>query len=319
MSATALVDCAPQSTQIEDEVIAGLSCARKTLPCKLFYDERGSRLFELICRQPEYYPTRTELRIMRSDASAMAERIGPNALLVELGSGAGIKTRVLLDHLESPAAYVPIDISREMLIRTAEAVNADYPDVEVLPVCADYTADYTLPKPSTGEARAVFYYPGSTIGNFEPDSAVEFMADMRAKMGDGGGLLIGVDLRKDPDVIEAAYDDEAGVTAAFNKNILARLNRELCADFDVEGFVHRAFFNRRESRIEMHLESLRAQRVTVAGCVFAFRAGETICTEYSYKYTLPAFESLAREAGFAVDTVWTDPHALFSVQYLSAA
>lgn len=300
------------------EILAGLCSTPKTLPCKLFYDAVGSELFERICELPEYYPTRTEIGILRGNIASIADRIGPGAMLIEYGSGASVKTRILLDHLREPAAYVPIDISREMLVETAHVLHASYPDLEILPVCADYTADYALPAPAKPGAHPVFFYPGSTIGNFEPAAAAAFLGAMRAHIGADthGGLLIGVDLRKDPAVLEAAYDDAAGVTAEFNLNVLARLNREHGADFDLKAFDHRALYNEVESRIEMYLVSREDQEVRVAGGTVEFAAGETICTEYSYKYGLADFAELATRAAFRVAEVWTDEDRLFSVQYL---
>ena len=299
-----------------EDALAGLRSRPKTLPCKYFYDTEGSKLFEQICALPEYYPTRTELSILRAHASEMARCIGASALLVEYGSGSSTKTRLLLDRLAEPAAYVPVDVSREHLHETALALQLDYPKLEVLPVCADFTAAVRLPRPRRAPRRRAVYFPGSTIGNFEPDGAVALMAGVAKRVGPRGGFLVGVDLRKDPRILERAYDDAAGVTAAFNRNLLARMNHELGADFDLSRFQHRAVWAPGPGRIEMHLVSKVAQRVHVGGVPIRFAPGETICTEHSHKYTLPGFAELARRAGLAVRRVWTDPAGWFSVQYL---
>jgi len=298
-------------------VWAGLGGARKTLPCKYLYDARGSQLFERICELAEYYPTRTELAIMEAHAGEMARRLGPRCLLVEYGSGSSRKTRLLLDRLEAPAGYVPIDISRDALAASVRALAEAYPDLEVLPVCADYTEPIELPVPSRPAARRGVYFPGSTIGNFSPAEAQRFLARMARVAGRGGAILIGVDLRKDRRTLERAYDDASGVTAAFNLNLLSRLNRELGADFDPGRFAHRAVWNEAAGRVEMHLVSRTRQSVSVAGRRFAFAAGESIHTENSYKYTLEQFARLAAGAGLTVERVWTDPRERFSVQYLA--
>jgi dimethylhistidine N-methyltransferase len=313
-----LHDESPEREQFLAEALTGLSRPQKQLPCKYFYDECGSRLFERICGLDEYYPTRVELAIMRSHAAAMADAVGPRALLVEYGSGSSAKTRVLLDHLARPVAYVPVDISRASLVAAASALAARHPEIEVLPVCADFTRDFALPRPARRPARTVAYFPGSTIGNFAPARAVALLGGIAARCKSGGGLLIGVDLKKDPAVLERAYDDAAGVTAAFNLNVLARMNRELGADFDLRRFSHRAPWVPEEGRIEMHLVSEVDQVVRLGGRAIRFRAGESICTEYSHKYDLPEFAALADAAGFDVVRVWTDPERLFSVQYLEA-
>jgi dimethylhistidine N-methyltransferase len=314
----ALRDRAPDVLRMREEVWAGLAAPRKTLPCKWLYDARGSALFERICELPEYYPTRTELAILEAHAGEMAERLGPRCLLVEYGSGSSRKTRLLLDRLVEPAGYVPIDISRSALAASAHALAEAYPGLEVLPVCADYAEPVELPRPRRPAERRAVFFPGSTIGNFTPPDAQRFLARMARVAGPGGGVLIGADLRKDPALLEAAYDDAAGVTAAFDRNLLVRINRELGADFPVERFQHRALWNEADGRVEMHLVSLDARTVTVAGRRFAFAAGESIHTENSYKYTLPGFAALAAGAGLAVRRVWTDPRGWFSVQWLRA-
>lgn len=314
-----LLDLHPDTSSFREDVLAGLQSRPKTLPSKFLYDERGSELFEAICELDEYYPTRTEIGIMRAHIEVMAAALGPQVLLVEYGSGTSRKTRILLDHLHDPAGYVPIDISREPLIQAAEALDRAYPDVPVLPVCADYTGEVRLPDPERPVARRVVYYPGSTIGNFIPERARDFLSRIATLIGPEGGLLIGVDLQKDEDVLHAAYNDAQGITAAFNKNVLRRINRELDANFDLDRFAHRAVYNAGEGRIEMHLVSTTDQRVTVDDVPIDFTEGETICTEYSHKYTLDGFAELAALAGLTVDTVWTDERRWFSVQYCTRA
>lgn len=314
-----LLDFHPEIESFRDEVLAGLRDDPKHLPSKFFYDERGSKLFEAICDLDEYYLTRTELAIMKTHIHAMVDALGPRVRLVEYGSGSSLKTRLLLDHLPRLAGYVPIDISREHLLQAAEAIAERYPDVPVLPVCADYTADYRLPDPEGIVERTAIYYPGSTIGNFTPETARDFLAHTAEQVGPRGGLLIGVDLQKDEDRLRAAYNDAQGVTAAFNKNVLRRINRELDADFDLDRFCHEAIYNAAEGRIEMRLVSEVAQRVTVEGVKIPFAAGEPIRTEYSYKYTVDGFAELADRAGWSVEKVWTDDEQLLSVQYAERA
>lgn len=314
-----LHDAAPPRDGFRDEVLRGLGQPQKTLPCKFFYDRRGSELFERICELDEYYPTRTEMAIMARYAPEMAVLLGRDCLLVELGSGSSLKTRALLDHLESPAGYVPVDISREHLLQSARALAADYPGLSVLPVCADYTQRFRLPAPDKNISRRAVYFPGSTVGNFEPHAARGFLRRVAALCGAGGALLVGVDLKKDTATLEAAYNDGRGVTAAFNLNLLQRINRELDGDFAIEHFSHRAIYNEQAGRIEMHLASRREQTARVAGATFAFRESEMILTEYSYKYGLNDFARLASEAGWRVARVWTDERRLFSVQYLTVA
>jgi len=315
----ALSDFGPDVSRFRDEVWAGLSHPQKTLPCKYFYDERGSALFESICDLPEYYPTRTELSIMEAHAPAMAALLGARCLLVEYGSGSSRKTRLLLDRLPDAAGYVPIDISREALAESARALAATYPAIEVLPVCADYTEPFELPRSRVAPARRGVYFPGSTIGNFTPPQAQRFLARMARVAGPHGALLIGIDLKKDRATLERAYDDAAGVTAAFNRNLLVRINRELGGTFDLARFRHHARYDDGAGRVEMHLVSSVAQRVRVAGRPFWFAAGETIHTENSYKYDLVNFAALAAGVGLAVREVWTDERRRFSVQYLTLA
>lgn len=310
-----LLDQAPATESFREAVLRGFQNEQKQVPSKFLYDERGSELFSKICEQEEYYPTRTEIGIMQRHGAAMAEAIGPRVRLVEYGSGSSRKTRLLLDRLTDVAAYVPVDISREYLLESAEALADEYPSVPVQPVCADYTAPFTLPDPLPSTARTVVYYPGSTIGNFLPEEAREFLRRIADTVGPEGGLLLGVDLQKDIDILEAAYNDAAGVTAAFNKNLLRRMNRELEATFDLDRFEHEAVWNPERTCIEMHLRSTTAQSVTVANETFSFEDGETIHTEDSHKYTLASFAQLAKEAGFEVEAVWTDEREFFSVQY----
>lgn len=309
------VDEAPETESFREAVLDGLRKPRKQVPSKFLYDDRGSKLFDRICEQEEYYPTRTEMGIMRTYAEEMAEAIGPQAQLVEYGSGSSRKIRLLLDHLRDLAAYVPVDISRDHLYDAAEALAHDYPDLPIQPLCADYTTAFDLPAPPHPPARTVGYYPGSTIGNFRPADARAFLARVADVVGPKGGLLIGVDLKKDVDVLEAAYNDAAGVTAAFNKNLLRRMNRELDATFDLDRFEHRSVWNEEAGCVDSVLRSREAQAVMVAGEPVAFEAGETIHTEYSYKYTLDDFAELVDEVGFSVQEVWTDDRSYFSVQY----
>jgi dimethylhistidine N-methyltransferase len=308
----------PGPDRMRAEVLAGLRRGRNRLPCKYFYDAAGSKLFDEICTLDEYYLTRTELSIMREHARDMCAAIGPDALLIEYGSGSSTKTRILLDPLKDPAGYVPIDISGEHLAQSAHALSRGYPALDVLPVCADYTHAFELPKPARTASRRVVYFPGSTIGNFEPDDALAFLRGIAGVCGTGGGLLIGVDLKKDPAILHAAYNDARGVTAAFNLNLLGRLNRELQADFDLSAFAHYAFYNPRKGRIEMHLVSRRRQTVRFGGDdAIRFDEGESIFTESSYKYTTDQFSALAREAGFRPRSAWTDAGRRFSVQFMT--
>lgn len=303
---------------LRDEVLRGLRGSPKTLPPKLFYDATGAELFERICTLPEYYLTRAELAILEARVAEIAALAGPGAALVEYGSGAGVKVRLLLDSLRQPAAYLPIDISREQLERVAVEIAEEYSDVAVHPLCADYTKPLQLP-PLPLEARRLAFFPGSTIGNFHPTEAAVFLARIRRTVGARGALVLGVDRRKDAATLNAAYDDAAGVTAAFNMNMLRRLNRELGATFDLESFAHRAAFNPAASRVEMHLVSLDDQVVQVAGERIAFERGESIWTESSYKYDERALESLVSSAGFSVTRLWTDADERFWVAYLDAA
>lgn len=312
-----LQNLSPRLREFRRDVLLGLRRRPRSLPCKHFYDQRGSQLFDQICALDEYYPTRTELAIMRTHAREMAARVGRECILVEYGSGSSLKTRVLLEQLVKPAAYVPVDISLQHLQNSAARLAEHFPDVPVYPVCADFTRPFRLPKIEEPFNRIVVYFPGSTIGNFAPVDAVELLKGMARLTGQGGGLLIGVDLKKDRAVLERAYNDGRGITAAFNRNLLVRINRELEGDFRLDRFEHRAFYNQELGRIEMHLVSLADQTVRVGSTALRFRRGETIHTENSYKHSLSGFRALAAEAGISIEQVWTDADQLFSVQLLS--
>jgi L-histidine Nalpha-methyltransferase len=307
----------PNTHSIRDEVLRGLHAEPKTLPPKLFYDAVGAELFEEICELPEYYLTRAELEILHARAGEIAELAGPRVALLEYGSGAGVKIRLLLDALESPAAYVPIDISREQLARVSTELAAEYPAVAVRPLNADYTLPLAVPTLPEGSRRVAFF-PGSTIGNFHPMEAAVFLGRVRRAVGKDGALILGVDRRKSASVLNAAYDDAAGVTAQFNLNMLTRLNHDMGARFDVSKFQHRAFFNSRASRVEMHLVSKEAQIVRVAGEYIDFEKDESIWTESSYKYDRARLEELIETAGFRIRKLWTNSKRQFWVAYLDA-
>ena len=309
-----LHDFHPSSASLVNEVLAGLSATPKVLPPKLFYDHRGAELFERICELPEYYLTRTEIGILRRYGTEIAAAAGTGACVVELGSGAGAKVRLLLDHLR-PRMYVPIDIARLQLQAVARDLATDYPWIEVHPVCADYCRPLRLAFVPRG-ARRLVYFPGSTLGNFEPAEAEAFLANLHDLAGADGALLVSIDLKKDPRRIEAAYNDAAGVTAEFNLNMLSRLRRDLDAEVNPEGFRHRAFYDPEAGRVEMHLVSRRPQTVVVEDRSFHLEEGETIHTENSYKYAIDEFQELARRAGYRPERVWTDPEALFSIHLL---
>jgi dimethylhistidine N-methyltransferase len=310
-------DLHPDAGNFLEEVITGLSGPRKSLSPKYFYDPRGCELFDAICDLPEYYPTRTELAIMQANVADMAARLGPNCILIEYGSGTSRKTRVLLAELR-PVAYVPIDIAGEQLRISASRLAQTLRPLKVIAVCADYSRPFALPEIDGLRARRrVIYFPGSTIGNFTVPEAGQFLQQARILAGPGGAMLIGVDLRKDPALLHAAYNDAQGITAEFNLNLLRRINRELGANFDLPAFHHRAFYNAEAGRIEMHLVSVRVQRVSVGGRSFEFRSEETIHTENSYKYSIEGFLQLARSAGFESAACWTDPLRWFAVHYLT--
>jgi dimethylhistidine N-methyltransferase len=311
-------DFRPGRERFLAEIIAGLRKPQKELPSKYFYDKRGADLFERICSLEEYYIPSTEASIMQANIDAMVELIGPRVLIIEYGCGDCTKVRFLLYHLVDPVAFVPIDISHKQLKSAARELASDYPALEVLPVCADYTSRFEIPHPKRGFSRKVVYFPGSTIGNFDPIPARRFLEHIAGIIGPDGALLIGVDLKKDVNLLHRAYNDSQGVTAAFNLNLLKRINRELNADFQLDGFQHRARYNPKESRIEMHLVSRREQTVRLGSAVIHFTKGESIWTESSYKYNLKEFQRLAAQAGLGVARVWTDPRQWFSVQYLVA-
>jgi L-histidine N-alpha-methyltransferase len=299
-----------------DELIDGLRQPEMMISPKYFYDERGSQLFDEITRLPEYYPTETELGIMQDNIGEIASLVGKQASLIEFGSGSSMKTRILLEHLDELAAYVPVDISEDHLLQSAQQIREDFPGLDVLPVVADFTQPFQLPTPRVMPVRNVVYFPGSTIGNFTNDAAQELLGVMHGEAGAGGALLIGVDLQKDPAIIERAYNDSAGVTAEFNRNMLRHLNREYGADFDLGAFAHSAEYNEAEGRIEIGLVSEHDQEFTVGNESFSIGKDEAILTEYSHKYTLDGFAAMAGTAGFEVVRVWMDAERLFSVQYL---
>jgi len=312
-----LRDYQPRRDAMLGEVLAGLRQRQKTLPCKYFYDERGSQLFDAICGLPEYYLTRTELGIMETHVAEMAAALGEQLILVEPGSGTSLKTRLLLEHLRDPVAYVPVDIAREHLLQAADRLNRLHPRLEVLPVCADFNQPFELPRAARAAMRTAVYFPGSTLGNFDPAEAGRLLGHMRRLAGPDGALLIGIDLRKDVAVLEKAYDDASGVTAEFNLNLLSRINEELDADFDLRRFAHRAVYNAAEGCIEMHLVSAKAQTVRVADETFEFRAGEHILSERSHKYTMDGFAALAGRAGLKIEQQWMDDRRYFCVAYLT--
>jgi dimethylhistidine N-methyltransferase len=311
------VDLKPGTGSFLQDVVAGLSAPRKSLPPKYFYDARGSELFDRICELPEYYPTRTELAMLEANGAEIGARAGAGSAIVEYGSGAGRKTRLLVGALE-PDMYVAVDISGEQLQAAVAQLAAEFPAVRMVAVCGDYTRQLPVRQLEiVNGVRRVVYFPGSTIGNFDPSDALAFLDNARAVAGPGGAMIVGVDLKKDPAILHAAYNDAQGVTAAFNLNVLSRINRELGADFDVANFEHRAHYDPRAGRVEMHLVSGSDQRVTVGAHQFRFSAGETIHTENSYKYSVEEFQALAGQAGFTPEHCWLDPQRLFSIHYLA--
>lgn len=300
-----------------DEVLSGMSERPRSLPCKYFYDRRGSALFDQICELDEYYLTRTEAAITNQYVSEMGEQIGEGVMLVEYGSGSSSKTRLLLAHLPNPVAYVPIDISRKHLLQTAEELRRDYPEIEILPVAADFTKDFDLPTPKTPYQHIAVYFPGSTIGNFLEHEAVTLLKSIAQRCGKGGGLLIGIDLQKDTEVLEQAYDDSEGVTAEFNLNLLHRMREELGAEIEIDQFEHVARYCNDRNRIEIYLKSLRDQTVVVEEKTFDFQEGELIHTEYSHKYSIESFARLAAKAGLTLQKSWTDDRGYFAVLHLA--
>jgi len=301
-----------------EDVLTGLSSPTKNLPCKLFYDDRGADLFDRICELPEYYPTRTELGILHTILPELAANIGPGIQLVEFGSGSGLKTRLLLNALPEIYSYIPIDISQKYLMQSMLGLRTDFPWLRIQPILADYTKDFSLPRLLSEQlVRRVFFFPGSTLGNFHPTEALEFLRRTREMAGHFGALILGIDLKKPSSILEAAYNDRRGVTALFNLNMLVRLNRELGTNFDASAFRHHAFYNEALGRIEMHLVSTKDQVVEVVGREIRFRKNETIHTENSYKYSVDEIHSMARQAGFEPQQTWTDEREFFSVHHLA--
>jgi dimethylhistidine N-methyltransferase len=312
-------DFAPEAESFRDSVLDGLSQKRKEIPCRWLYDERGSELFEAICETSEYYPTRTEMAILDRYAGEIAEAVGPHCQLVEFGSGSSRKVRLLLSAFDQPSSYVALEISREALQEAADRIARLFPQIDVRAVCADYMRPFNLSDIPAPQGRRLGFFPGSTIGNFDRPAAVEFLKRCRRVVGPEGAMLVGVDLKKDVNVLNAAYNDAAGVTASFTMNLLTRINRELGGDFDLDRFVHDASYNPREGKVEIFIRSLADQLVTVAGIRFRFAEGERIHTEDSCKYSVPEFQQLAMRAGFAPSRVWTDPGQLFSIHLLTPA
>jgi L-histidine Nalpha-methyltransferase len=304
-----------EANEFAIDVLAGLTSSPKRLPPKYFYDSVGSALFERITELPEYYPTRTEIGILREHAQDIAALVPAGAALIEFGSGSSTKTRIILSAVPSLKAYVPVDISAEFLRDQTAALRREYPAIAMLPIAADFSRPFALP-PAIAKMPRVGFFPGSTIGNFEPHEAAAFLRHAGSILGPGASFIVGVDLVKDAQVLQRAYNDSAGVTAQFNLNLLARINRELGAKFNLACFEHHAFFNRERSRIEMHLASLKRQRVKLLGECIELRAGETIHTENSYKYSIESFGAMARGAGWTPTAVWTDAESRFSVHAL---
>ena len=305
------------AASLMDEVVGGLRSTPPTLPPKLFYDERGSALFDEVCELPEYYLTRAEWDILERNAEEMVTLMGGRVLLMELGSGSSRKIRLLLERGADVATYVPVDISYEHMVRAAEKLSESYPRLNISPLCADYTRSLTLPPLEVDWRRVVFFYPGSTIGNHTPDEARALLERLRRTGGEGSALLVGVDLKKDRATLEAAYNDSRGLTARFNLNMLSHLNALLRTDFDPDGWRHRAIYNERESRIEMHLVSVRPQSVAIGEHLFQFEPGQHVVTEYSYKYTLEEFTRLASPS-FEAKRTWTDRAGMFAVLFMEA-
>jgi dimethylhistidine N-methyltransferase len=311
-------DFQPEREQFLAEVLRGLALIPKELPTKYLYDEHGSELYERICDLEEYYIPNLEIKIMKDNIREIVGLLSSDANLIEYGCGSCTKTRVLLDNIPELAAYIPIDISREQLINVTEDLNGIYPELQILPVCADFTGSFNLPPPERAGSRNVVYFPGSSIGNFGPDPGRRLLTNIARICRPGGALLVGVDLKKDPGVLYHAYNDREGVTAAFNLNLLVRINRELGADFILDAFRHEAVYNQEKGRVEMHLINLKDQRVHLGETSISLQEGEFIWTESSYKYSLDEFESMVNDAGFDVVRVWTDNREWFSVQYLVA-
>jgi dimethylhistidine N-methyltransferase len=312
----AVHDCEPAIETMRDDILRGLAQDPKTLPSQYLYDERGARLFESICETEEYYLTRTEIAILKRNMDAIVDRIGPGALIIEPGSGSGVKTQLLLENLEEPAGFVPIDVAKQQLTEFAARVDHRFPDLDVIPVCVDFTDGYDVPPCENTVRKRVTYFPGSTIGNFTPPAAVGVLRHMAEVCDNDGGVLIGVDLKKERAILEPAYDDAAGVSSEFALNYLVRLNRELGADFKLEQFGYEAPYNEILGRIEMALVSRCRQVAHIDGAAVSINTNERVRTEYSYKYSPDEFAALAAQAGLEVTDFWTDPDRLFSVQYL---
>jgi len=309
----AVLDAEPAKSDFLLETIAGLSREPRTLPCKFFYDEEGAALFQKICELPEYYITRTELDILKQNRGEIASYLGARIALIGLGTGPGTKTRILLEKLQQPIAYIPVDISKDQLQKSTTLFQELFPQLEILPVCADYLESFDLPSSLRTPDRNIIYFPGSTIGNFEPHEATRFLRRIADLCERDDGLLIGVDLQKDCHTLERAYNDSEGVTAQFNLNLLARANRELGSDFDLRSWRHRSIYNEKAGRIEMHLVSLKQQTVNIADAAFSFAPGEYITTEFSYKYSPPEMIALAGAVGLRFEKIWTDEQKLFGL------
>lgn len=310
-----LIDLEPNTGNILKEVLVGLSKGQKAIPPKFLYDKRGSEIFEIICQLPEYYPTRAENEILEEYSEEIADLIGDNPLVIEPGSGSCEKIRYLFKAFKGHLTYVPIEISREILLRTISDIHESFPDVRVLPICADFTQTMDFPLSISGKQKRLVFFPGSTIGNLDPQDAISFLKSIEKILGDDGALLIGVDMKKDKRIFELAYDDSQGVTAAFNLNLLERLNREINATFEINNFKHHAFYNEALNRVEMHLQSRVPQLVRVSESIFRFREGETIHTENSYKYSVEEFCELCAKANLKLVKDWKDSQQLFCVYY----
>ena len=308
-------DYRPDDNEMLSEALEGLLATPKTLPCKYFYDEKGSDLFQQICQLPEYYPTRTETLLLQSIAGEIAELIGPACQMIEYGSGSSDKMRIVLRALIEPESFTAVDISKEHLLSVTKALSKEFPQLEVHAVSADFIRPFSVPK-MIGDGLRVGFFPGSTIGNFTYDDAISFLQGTREVVGPNGAMLIGLDLKKDERILHAAYNDTQGVTAAFNMNLLARLNSELGATFNLNEFCHEAFYNAEIGRIEMHLKSLSDQTVQLGTKIITFKKSETIHTENSYKYELAEFTKLAECAGYKTLKYWHDPNNLFGIFFL---
>lgn len=320
-AALSLVDeSTPQNDEFLNDVLMGLTQSKKTLPCKYFYDEKGSQLFEAICDTDEYYVTRTEIGILQKNMNDIAQRVGPGCDILEFGSGAGVKIQLLLSGLHSPRSYIPIDISMEILEASSQKLAQRYPDVSVVPIVGDYHKHIELPEGFLNKTphKKLVFFPGSTISNFAPDEAQQFLQRIHQLLSPGDGLLIGVDCVKPIHLLNAAYNDAAGITAAFNLNLLDRIANTFDTNLESKHFLHHAFFNNEHSRIEMHLVSKCKQVIQIAGETIHFERGETIHTENSYKYSLDGFKAMVEEAAFEPNTVWQDEEQLFSLHYLTA-